>query len=439
MEFSICYALLVFVIVSLIAYFFKTGFWRRHFLFFMYFLSFSVLNVAGMYSLFFSIYISVPDVISPGRALIGFYLIYISFICFLPLYLWSDSRQGRIEMVGKINFWKPERGGLLTVSLLWLVVFFIVVGNTLRGGQYPLVLILKGYEPLSANVIHTLRTEHGFIDFHWFNIGFYYLPIFLTAYTFILKLMKYNGIYTIVFIVSLFLSIILSILFLFKGQILWLFITLVIAKVLAEGRIKSSTIAIFAIAIITVVVFYKIYYPVAEPLDILRMLVHRILEAYTMNSGVAFGVFPDLIPFYGGVTISNPGSLLPYEHVNLSSVIFYYLYGGVGGAPVPHAVEGYVNFGYIGLVLFAVFAQYCVFVLDILINSMRRDAFTVALCVFGTIWVMMIAMNSIFYGLLDLTVITTFLILLVVGRGVVPALCDIGRKRVPWIGERIKV
>jgi len=427
--FLIGYAGLLLGVAVLVVWLLKTGLWYRYFLFFIYLLSFSVLNVAGMYALVHSVYISVPDVVHLERTLLGFFIMHVSFVVFLPLYLWAGPRRGLTAVVSKPHSWQQERGGLLTILLLWLIALSVVALHALlRGGKYPLLLMLQSTEPITASTIVELRTEYGFVEFHWFNIGFYYIPIFLTVYTFLLRRARHSLVNTVLFGGTFLLSAVLSVLFLFKGWLFWLFAALVIAKVLVDRRIRVSTIALIMFSLVAVGVAYKVYYPKAEPFSIARILTHRIIEVYTMSSGVAFGVFPDFIPFLGGVTIPNPGGLFPYEQVNLSRLIHSYLYGGaVGGAPVPHAVEGYVNFGYAGLALFAVFAQFCVFALTCLISSMRRDAYTVSLYVFASIWVMQLSMVNIFYGLLDLTVIVTFLLLLGVGRGLVPIVLSAGK------------
>ncbi len=413
------YAGLLLAVGILVVWFLKTGLWHRRFLFFVHLLSFSVLNVAGMYALVHSVYMPVPALVDPERVLLGFFIVYVSFLLFLPLYLWNGSRR-RLAAVDKgLRSGQREIGGPLTVLLLWLVSLSIVGLHALSGGQYPLLLVLQNQGAMTAGAMVELRQQLGFVGFQWFNIGFYLIPNFLLVYTFLLWRTKHSLVHTVLFGGTALLSALLSVLFLFKGWVFWLVAALVIAKVVVDRKIGVRAIAFLLVGVAAVGVFYKFYSPTVGPLAIARTLTHRILEAYPMGSGVAFGAFPDVTPFLGGSTLPNPGGLLPFQNVNLPAVTHYFLYGSAGSAPVPNAVEGYVNFGYTGLALFAMFGQWCVFALSSLIGRMRQGAFATSVFVFASIWVIHLSLVSIFYGLLDLTVIATFVTVLAIRQGVV--------------------
>lgn len=431
--FWIGYGLLFISTAILVIWCIKTGLWHRQFLFFVHLLSFFVLNVAGMYSLVYSVYLPVPEVVNPERTLIGFFIVFISFIFSLPLYLYSKSANRKnvsfiCEGIANEQSIQP----IITVFLLWFVSLAIIVLHAfLRGAEYPLIILLKNPASMNAAKIVELRSSLGFIEFHWFQIGFYYLPIFLTAYTYLLMRYRQTNLFTSLFVGTFSVSVVLSLLFLFKGWVFILVAVLATAKVLADRRISGRAVAVMAVGIVIVMIMYKIYYSYFGLFDTAKILIHRILEAYPLNSGVAFGLFPTHRPFLNGLSINNPGGIFPYEHVNLSRIVFAYLYGGKGGAPVPSPVEGYVNFGYMGVALFALFGQLCVWVFSQLIEHLSHGVFALAMYAFAALWIAHLSMTSIFYSVLDLSIIATFLIIFIIQLFIAPIISLAGMRWQP--------
>lgn len=425
--FVLGYTTLVLLVVIPIVFLIRSRLWYQQFILFIYLLSFAVVNVLGLYSLIYSVAFPVPSVINWQRTLVGFSIVPISFYLYLPMFKFTPHRGVQRERVDTLHY-REDNEAIPAICLLWFIALCLVGLGAILGYESPLLLVLRNSPSgFFGGDLSTLRREATRGKVHWFMIGYNYLPLFLSSYTYVLRCRRRNLAYSLLFYVTFVCSAVLSVSFFYKEWIFWLFVSLAIAHIIIHRGVRLKVWLMVFVGILVLGVSYKVYYPFIKPIDIGRLIVHRLIEVYPMNAGIVFGLFPDRMSFLGGLSFPNPGRIFPYDQVNLSGFVYSFLYGGKGSAPVPFFVEGYANFGFLGLALFAFFGHFCVWVVHCLVSQMRMDAFRVAITTFFAVWVVRIWMTNIFYGLLDLTVLVTFVFLATVFRVIAPMFTSISR------------
>ena len=95
-----------------------------------------------------------------------------------------------------------------------------------------------------------------------------------------------------------------------------------------------------------------------------------------------------------------------YEQVNLSELIYPYIYGelgGIGSAPLPAVFESYANFGWLGVLLsFVVIALLAITITRL---SWSRRPIPFALSVFISIKMITIWVAPFWFGILEPTIV----------------------------------
>jgi len=169
----------------------------------------------------------------------------------------------------------------------------------------------------------------------------------------------------------------------------------------------ARAVLIGGAASVAVVGLYLVYDPefVARG-DALMGLWDRVFVSYSRSAGVVFERWPEQEPLLYGTTIVNPGGLLPYESISLAQKVFPYAYPNtqiIGNSPVPAFGEGYVNFGWPGVVA-SIFACFALIVgLQALFARVRLAALELGVMVMLLYETSEMAANSIFYTVLHPT------------------------------------
>jgi hypothetical protein len=323
---------------------------------------------------------------------------------------------------------EPDMGdkhfGTATVCLLWclcagpIVYYFAVTGN----GSLLIDFVQGRLVGLNYAEIVAMRTERGLTGFQWFGPAFYSIPSFLVLYTYALRRLNPSRAHNLLFWLSLGTAAILSVMFLSKGNIVFLSIGLSLSAVLLQSRIQIRNLLVIGIGLVIAFWLYTVYFSAAQlPLiDIMKVMTHRIIETYSMAAGVILSLFPEHLPFFNGVTINNPKGLLPYENVALAPIIHEYLYGSWQGAATFAGVwEGYANFGYLGLATFSMLVQLLVFALHLAFKLSKKNAFNFALFVFVSLVIIRAWGNSLFYTLIEVKFLLTLVTLVGVRYGLI--------------------
>lgn len=435
----LAYILLVLLVTAPLLFMLKSGLWSSYFLFFGSLSAFALLNVYGLYALVHSVAFKAPDFINFSRVFIAFLLVVASFYIMLPVYQVFGPSRFALEWSRVVPDIGDKRFGAATVCLLWFFCAGVIIYYFASTGVRPfLVDLAEGrLAGLGARALEVERWKRGWVGFHWFAPAFYGIPTFLVLYTFALRHFSPCKTHKLLFWLSLGAATALSVTFLSKGVVVFLFTGLAIADILLHARIRIRTMFVAGLGLAVAFWLYTVFFSTAGmPLTELgKLMWHRIIETYSMAAGVILSLFPEHLPFFNGVTINNPGGLLPYEHVDLSFIVYKYLYGVPhGGATFAAVWEGYANFGYLGLVTFIMLVQLLVFSLHLTFRFARKSAFTFALFGYLSLQIISTWANSVFYTLLNPPFLLTVIVLVGVRYSFVELLLMTARHR-PRIRE----
>ncbi len=432
-ELIVAYILLVILVTAPLVFMLKTRLWSDYFLFFLSLSAFALLNVYGLYALAHSVIITPLEFINFSRVFTAFLLVIVSFYIMFPLYLAFGPSRLAIRWTKVVPDSRDKHFGTATICLLWclcaaVIVYYFAASGTLP----PLMDLAEGrLVGLEYKQIEALRWESRIQGFHWFALAFYDIPAFLVLYSYALKHFIPSRSHNLIFWISLGTAAVLSVMFLNKINIVFLFIGLSLCVILQQSRIRIRYLLGLGFGLAVAFWLYAVFYSATTiPLIGLgKIMWHRIIESYSMAAGIVLSLFPDHLAFFNGVTINNPGGLLPYEHVDLSFIVYSYLYRVEwGGAPSAGVWEGYANFGYLGLAMFCMLMQFLVFALHLSFRLAKKDAFMFAFFVFVSLKIVKIWTSSLFYTIIHPPFILTLVILLGVRYGLIAPLTSVGRK-----------
>jgi len=432
-ELIVAYILLVLLATAPLVFMLKTGLWSDYFLFFLSLSAFALLNVFGLYALVHSIAFKAPDFVNFQRVFIAFLLVSISFYIMFPVYQALGPSRLALKWPRVVPDIGDKRSGTATVCLLWFFCAAVIIYYFATTGIRPLLVdFAEGkLAGLGQMELEAERWERGWVGFHWFAPAFYGIPTFLVLYTYALRHFLPCKKHSLLFWLSLGAATALSLTFLSKGVVVFLFIGLGMADILLHSGVRVRAMLVAGLGLAVALWLYTVFFATANlsMTDLLKLMWHRIVETYSMAAGVILSLFPERLPFFNGVTINNPGGLLPYEHVDLSFIVYKYLYGVPhGGATFAAVWEGYANFGYLGLATFVALVQFLVFGLHLAFVVARKSAFTFALFVYLSLQVLNIWANSMFYTLLNPPFLLTVIVLVGIRYGVYALLADGGRR-----------
>ena len=184
------------------------------------------------------------------------------------------------------------------------------------------------------------------------------------------------------FVCSLILIVVLSLQFMHKSYPLFLAVILLLVDIYFYGfslRKLAFTIAIGTSFLMSMYYFYAGYFN----LKIITSLMRRISVAYVRDLEFVLSKWPGTYDYFLGYTFPNPKGIFPYEPVNLSKFVMSEMFGRIGNMPVPAIGGGYVNFGYIGMLIIAGLIALWILFLVGSFKILHRSA------VGFTIWVMM--------------------------------------------------
>ena len=142
------------------------------------------------------------------------------------------------------------------------------------------------------------------------------------------------------------------------------FSSVLFVYILSKNISISSRIIIVGLFIVTPFLLY--IFAVIAKTDIvsaIRLVVERLLAGTPEAAYFYVMIFPNILDYLNGLSLPNPGGILPFEHFRVSVFVSQYIwsfaavYGGgppegvVGSAPAMFWTEMYANFGLSGIII----------------------------------------------------------------------------------------
>lgn len=188
-------------------------------------------------------------------------------------------------------------------------------------------------------------SESSFSDV---KILYYFFPMILALYGHLLFRRKELGI--ILNSLSILVALTLSIQFLHKSPMVMLIAKLFLIHYLMKGFSIVRLLGLIAIGSLAILGAYFFYTGYLN-LQLLGNILNRISVVYieTLNYGLSL----ESVNFFWGTTFPNPMHIFPYDPIQLGRIVFDAVYGAGrnGNAPTAALGEGYINFGWVGVVV----------------------------------------------------------------------------------------
>lgn len=335
----------------------------------------------------------------------------------------------------EVPVFRLDRGAdRITLAVLIAVCLGLVAAYVAEVGSPPMLEIVRGN--ISGRDIIRYRVESTFAleDFSFYYLGLYAMPLMIIAYAFTLGLMSRRR---LAYVGIIGMCIVIAMLPGTKGVMLEVTTVLIIVYLLycagytgaPPRRIAFRKIALgIGAAFIPVLFMYHAYYgDRASTSQLLSNMAYRLfgVNAESMAASVTY---TRIMGFLEGKTLPTVRGLLTHERVDTSEEMHQFMFGPGGGAPISAVSEGYLNFGWMGFVLFC-FATFAIVVAaEWGFRRLPRNLFTFVLLVLYVLFATKLSQVSLFATFVSLTYVPVFTALFI-GRAVLTGLA--GRRRRP--------
>lgn len=261
---------------------------------------------------------------------------------------------------------------------LWSYSFFMLYLYYQRHGL-PAVFHISLFD---FNNIYAIRAEKSTNlpeGGHWYWFAFSTIPSFIFVYTYILKRLRPSKKTKAVFYFNLPLVLFFSSLTLHKTPFAYLVLYILLINFFFKGKSFGfkRLLGYFAIGTGTIIVMLRLYVLDRSFMDVLMLtpsyLYRRICIVYTKAHAYIIQIFPDQHDFFYGTAFGNPGHVLPFEPVNLSQFLGYWVSGSLQNYSAPSFSQGYANFGFPGFTLILLFMFFQIILLQIVFKKCPKN------------------------------------------------------------------
>ena len=295
------------------------------------------------------------------------------------------------SMLQKPLVYTPKNGYLYYVlCAIYVVCFFVLMlyRNKL-GGKFPIEYIFSGLSQETLNILRSDATNN-------FSGKYYRYAIFMRDVPFIccilLMFLKEKGRkWRILFFIFLLHSMFFGLLAFEKAPVFLVLLAVLLVYIFKVARLDIKTILyivlFFSGSIVIVYRFFMGQYDMSF-MDLFLGAIHRLFVGqiapffWYLKYAEDFG-------FLYGLSLPNPGGVLPFEHFNLTVEMMNYALGDlgevVGTYPTIFLGEIYINFGVWCMFLGALFLGFFLGTIDIIFISLlnkNKNVFFATIYVF---------------------------------------------------------
>jgi hypothetical protein len=302
----------------------------------------------------------------------------------------------------------------LMVGVLLLTSVGLVAAWVAQVGSPPMVEILRGNLDAGSVIRYRVESTYALQSFSAYYLGLYSLPLLIIAYALTMGLLStrraaYVGVILVCGVVATLPGT--------KGVLLDVATVMVVAYLLycagyteaparriAFGRILGG----IGLAFVPVLLMYRVYHGADARIgDMLSEMVYRLVGVNS-ESMAATVTYTRLMGFLDGKTFPTVRGLLTHERIDTSEEMHHFLFGPGGGAPVSALAEGYLNFGWIGFIVFCFAAFGAVIAAEWVFRRLPRNLLTFSLLVLYALFATKISQLSLFATFVSLIYVVAF-------------------------------
>lgn len=327
---------------------------------------------------------------------------------------------------------RPVDGAFLKVLLMFAAgIVGLYVVNV---GLPPLLVILKGGRSLHEIVALRTQAVYGRGDFWLYNLGFTTIPLIAAIHVLAIRSADPGALRGARWIVAA--CILVNALPGGKGAVLDFCTALLVAyfliagwndrmplvpRVAARPRMRFSygrTALYLAAAFVPVLAMYRLYLgPVIGMGKMLLELAYRIVGVYSESMAAAVR-YVELKGTLNGIQLPTVHGLFTHERLQIEPEMHHFMFGAPGAVPISGPMEGYINFGWSGFLVFCVATFASMIFIEQVLRSAPRNVFTVSILAFYCVLATKASQVSLFATFVSLTYVVVIGALAVVRQSV---------------------
>jgi hypothetical protein len=299
-------------------------------------------------------------------------------------------------------FQKALRYSMLGLGVLGVLVFGVYL-SMLK--TIPIISVLKGSTSQLANALLRSSATNGFEGDYWrFNSAISYIIPFVSWF-FLISYIKYKKKFDLqMFLSFFFIASFAAVVSIQKAPIIiYLGLTYLVYLVARGKRFSLKNILyILAVSLVIIPGMYILFMNVKDQgiLTPLQFALNRAFVGQIYPGLYYLAAIPENIDFLNGTSLPNPGGLLWHTSVNHAQVIWRFFFpdlalkGMQGTMNTIYIMDGYANFGYLGMYLVACISGVLVMAISRLLQSITMDELRIPLIFLFSKELMKLGMTS---------------------------------------------
>lgn len=303
---------------------------------------------------------------------------------------------------------------ICALLIICLVVFAIYL---LQLPHIPIFSALLGASTLEISQYRSQATN-GFAGKIYYYRLFFSTGLEIVSFTLFSMILttksKTKSLY-IMFYISLLFSIFSCIYSGQKAPLIWYLLSLFFVYLLSlNKKINIRTVLkIFIVVFVSIISLYRIFMN-TEGVKLSETIISVLSRTFCgqLSAGYYYlEIFPDKVDFLYGKSLPNPGGVFPWDYYNLTVEVMNYKFhtlsqqGIIGTAPTGFWAESYVNFGFLGILIFGIYLAVLTLIIQILFESIRLTSFSIAAYVWFCMEMKNIALTGVSEFLLNIDIL----------------------------------
>lgn len=299
--------------------------------------------------------------------------------------------------------------------ILYVISSIVLIYYISKIPKIPLFAAINGDSSMAVKQYRSAATNAFSGNSHYYNL-FIDLGLNLSTFYFWIRYLsnktpRFFGLFCLVLVTTIF-SVIYTTQ---KAPIIWLLLGLYSILLILKNK-RYNVKSLFAFALISIpflFLFYSYFMNMKDRgvIEILSAIISRTFSGQLTPAYSYLELYPGSNGFLYGKSFPNPGGIFPFQRINLPIEVFNIKFSMfvsddiVGSAPAPFWGESYVNFGWIGIIVFSVYIAIIFIITDIFFKLIKLDYLTLPFYIMFAIEYKNIALGGISNYLFNINLI----------------------------------
>lgn len=206
-----------------------------------------------------------------------------------------------------------------------------------------------------------------------------------------------------------------------KAPIVLFIIALALTHLVISGNIRlSKSIILFGFFLIFsfLIILYRLFMGEENIYQASINIFSRAFAGSITPMYFYYEYVPDYRDYLLGATMPNPGSILPFNPVELSKEINVWIFSGSGdviaSSPTGFWAEAYANFSYIGVVIISFFMGFYLSIIGVLTSKFIKNPLMIGFYIWLIFWMKNISVTTFWIAIINVKLYLIVLFILMV-------------------------